>query len=80
MSGWPQEEYAMAEHRDDVPLADLEEQLRELDAEAEVDEGEDLPEPERRSLPAEANEADVLEQSIAVNEGEDYPRDTSEEQ
>lgn len=69
----------MAEPRDDVPVADLEEQLRELDTEPDVDEGEDLPEPERRSLPDEANEADVLEQSIAVSDGEDYPRDSSEE-
>jgi len=67
----------MAEPRDDVPLADLEEQQRALDTEPDVDEGEDLPEAEPHSLRDEANEADVVEQWIPVNEGEDYPRDTA---
>ncbi|HET6694539.1 MAG TPA: hypothetical protein VFG97_09555 [Pedococcus sp.] len=70
----------MAEPRDDVPLADLEEQQRALDTEPDVDEGEDLPEAEPHSLRDEANEADVVEQWIPVNEGEDYPRDTAEQE
>jgi hypothetical protein len=61
--------------RDDIPLADLEEQQRGLDSEPEPvpDEGEDLPDEKPHPVDLEANEADVLEQSIAVNESEDYP-------
>jgi hypothetical protein len=57
----------MAEPRDDVPLADLEEQQRDLDDDTAA--GEVLP----RGTGIEANEADVLEQSLSVDEAEDYP-------
>jgi len=70
----------MAEPRDDVPLADLEEQQRELDTEPDVDEGEDLPEAEPHSLRDEANEADVVEQWQTVTGGEDYPHAGAEEE
>jgi hypothetical protein len=70
----------MAEPRDDVPLADLEEQQRDLDTEPEVDEGEDLPEAEPRSLRDEANEADVVEQWQAVSESDDYPHAGAEDE
>jgi hypothetical protein len=59
--------------RDDIPLADLEEQQRGLDSEPEPVPGEDLPDQEPHPVDLEANEADVLEQAIAVNESEDYP-------
>jgi len=59
--------------RDDIPLADLEEQERGLDSEPEPVAGEDLPAEQPHTVDVEANEADVLEQAIAVNESEDYP-------
>jgi hypothetical protein len=63
----------MAEIRDDVPLADLEEQQRDLDTEPDVTEGDDLPETQPRWRPGEADEADVVEQWQDVRETEDYP-------
>jgi hypothetical protein len=63
----------MSMPRDDIPLADLEEQQRGLDSEPEPVPGEELPEEEPPSVDVEANEADVLEQKIPVNESEDYP-------
>ena len=63
----------MTTSRDDIPLADLEEQQRGLDSEPEPVAGEELPEQEPPTVDVEANEADVLEQKIPVNEGEDYP-------
>lgn len=63
----------MTASRDDIPLADLEEQQRGLDSEPEPVPGEDLPEEEPHTVDLEANEADVLEQKVVVNESEDYP-------
>lgn len=63
----------MAEPRDDVPLADLEEQQRDLADDTAGD--DDLP----AQVAGEANEADVLEQSMSVDEVEEYPRDPAEE-
>ena len=63
----------MTASRDDIPLADLEEQQRGLESEPEPVPGEELPDDEPHPADVEANEADVLEQTIAVNESEDYP-------
>jgi hypothetical protein len=70
----------MTAPRDDIPLADLEEQQRGLDSEPEPTPGEDLPDEEApHTADIEANEADVLEQNLAVNEGEDYPHAGAED-
>lgn len=69
----------MNEPRDDVPLADLDEQQRELVSEQEPEEGDDLPDLAPDTSGTEANEADVLEQSLPVNETEDYPHGPEEE-
>ena len=69
----------MNEPRDDVPLADLDEQQRDLVSEQEPEEGDDLPDRVPDPLGTEANEADVLEQSLPVNETEDYPHGPEEE-
>ncbi|HET7398824.1 MAG TPA: hypothetical protein VFJ94_09920 [Intrasporangium sp.] len=75
----------MADPRDDVPLEDLQEQLRGIDVEPEADE---VPPADSGSIAGldplaavEANEADVAEQSLPVAEDadEDYPREDSEE-
>lgn len=63
----------MTASRDDIPLADLEEQQQGLDSEPEPVAGEELPDEEPHPADLEANEADVLEQKIPVNESEDYP-------
>jgi hypothetical protein len=68
----------MTTSRDDIPLADLEEQQRGLDSEPEPVAGEELPEVEPPAVDVEANEADVLEQKIPVNESEDYPHGATE--
>ena len=69
----------MNEPRDDVPLADLDEQQRDLVSEQEPEEGDDLPDRVPDTASTEANEADVLEQSLPVNETEDYPHGPEEE-
>ena len=69
----------MIDPRDDVPLADLDEQHRDLEAEPEPAPGEELPDPEPHTSTVEANEADVLEQSLPVSESEDYPREADED-
>jgi hypothetical protein len=69
----------MTASRDDIPLADLEEQQRGLDSEPEPVPGEELPDEEPHPADLEANEADVLEQKIAVNESEDYPHAGAED-
>jgi hypothetical protein len=69
----------MNEPRDDVPLADLDEQQRDLVSEQEPEEGDDLPDRVPDTSGTEANEADVLEQSLPVNETEDYPHGPEEE-
>jgi len=68
----------MTTSRDDIPLADLEEQQRGLDSEPEPVAGEELPDEDPRTADVEANEADVLEQKIPVNESEDYPHEGDE--
>ena len=69
----------MTASRDDIPLADLEEQQRGLDSEPEPTPGEDLPDEEApHTAEVEANEADLLEQKISVNESEDYPHGGAE--
>lgn len=68
----------MTTSRDDIPLADLEEQQRGLDSEPEPDPGEELPDEEAHTGDVEANEADVLEQRMPVNEVEDYPHAADE--
>ena len=69
----------MTASRDDIPLADLEEQQRGLDSEPEPTPGEDLPDEEPpHTAEVEANEADLLEQKISVNESEDYPHGGAE--
>lgn len=70
----------MNEPRDDVPLADLDEQRRDLVSEQEPEEGDDLPDLVPDTSGTEANEADVLEQSLPVNETEDYPHGPEEEE
>lgn len=70
----------MTTSRDDIPLADLEEQQRGLDSEPEPVPGEELPDEEPHTVDVEANEADVLEQTIAVNESEDYPHGAPEDE
>jgi hypothetical protein len=70
----------MNEPRDDVPLADLDEQQRDLVSEQEPEEGDDLPDLAPDTSGTEANEADVLEQSLPVNETEDYPHGPEEEE
>lgn len=68
----------MTEPRDDVPLEDLQEQLRAVDAEPET---EDAPGAGAAGRPdpidaVEADEADLAEQSLSVTQDadEDYPR------
>lgn len=70
----------MNEPRDDVPLADLDEQQRDLVSEQEPEEGDDLPDLAPDTSGTEANEADVLEQSLPVNETEDYPHGPEDEE
>ena len=62
----------MTESRYDVDAADLEE--TDLEPEGEPDPGEDMPDPVLTHVEADADEADVVEQSVGLGEdSEDYP-------
>ncbi len=64
----------MSVHRDDVPLADLAEQERELDEAPVPEPGDALPEPPPATDAVDAAEADVLEQAQVVRGDDDeYP-------
>jgi hypothetical protein len=72
----------MSDPRFDIPVADLEEQARQLEDEDESTPAEGEPVPHTgRELPLDsADEADVLEQAIPVRETEDYPYGPGEEE
>jgi hypothetical protein len=69
----------MSESSFDVPLADPEELLERQDEDATPAEGEPLPEEEPDFSRDAANEADLLEQSVPVEETEDYPYGPADE-
>ena len=75
----------MTEPRDDVPLADLDEQQRELESdpalevEVEDEAGGGLVMAAPTTSDVEADEADVLEQSLPVSGTEDYPREPEQD-
>jgi hypothetical protein len=69
----------MTEPRDDIPFEDFDEQQRDLDTVSTPAEGEELPDHDLDPRSVDANEADALEQSLPVAEGEDYPPGPTEE-
>jgi hypothetical protein len=70
----------MADPRENVPLDDYDEQRPALDEEPDVQEGEQLPDPEPDVSAVSASEADVLEQYHVVPDREDYEPDTFAEE
>ena len=70
----------MTVSRDDVPLDDLAEQERELDEMPDPEPGDELPEPPVDPWRVDADEGDLVEQSMAVGlDADDYPRGSDEE-
>ena len=69
----------MTDPRDDVPLEDLAEQERDLDQAPEPE--DPLPDREVRGSAADADEGDLVEQSMPVADGDDdgYPYGSDEE-
>ncbi len=67
--------------RDDLPPEDVQEQNEPLEPDDEVPaEGEPLPEEPVRVADVEADEADRVEQSIALPGDDDYPYAEEDEQ
>ena len=70
----------MSEPRDDVPVDDLLEQERSLDEVPAAEPEDTLPDVPSLASGADADEADLLEQSVTVEDSDDgYPYGTDEE-
>jgi hypothetical protein len=71
----------MSEPRDDVPVDDLLEQERGLDEPPAPEPDDTLPDVPSLAAGADADEADLLEQSVTVEDLDDdgYPYGTEEE-
>jgi hypothetical protein len=70
----------MTVSRDDVPLDDLVEQERDLEERPDPEPGDELPDPPVDRWRTDADEGDLVEQSMAVNDdSDDYPRGEDEE-
>lgn len=66
--------------RDDVPLEDLAEQQRDLDEAAGPEDDQPVPDRQVPGSAADADEGDLLEQSMPVGDGDDdYPYGTDEQ-
>ena len=70
----------MSVNRDDDPLDDLAEQERGLEESPDPEPGDELPDKPVDRWGSEADEGDLVEQSLTVNDGdESYPHGSDDE-